>query len=292
MTKATLLLQEDWQSKLRRFSLASRSKIRGQHKGSHRSQRFGTSMDFSDFREYHPGDDVRQVDWNVFARTDKYFIKRFLDEQEMRVHLLLDASKSMAHPEKWRFACQLSLAFGLTVLQNDDRFSFSIVAEEQTPPFRKKGAIYRQALTQHISTLPAPALKDSFAKYALQALPKGQTMLIIITDGLEQMSEWEMVISKLPRFAKDIRIISIATEQEKNPGYSGDVELQDMETDTKINVSMSSHILEKYMEKRYTHEKAFELLCAKYGIATMQLTVEEGFQDAFFHKLRKANWIQ
>lgn len=292
MTKAALLLQDDWQIKLRRFSLASRSKLRGQHKGSHRSQRFGTSMDFSDFREYHPGDDVRQVDWNVFARTDKYFIKRFLDEQEMRVHVLLDASKSMAQPEKWRFACQLSLALGLTVLQHDDRFSFSVVSEEKTPPFRKKGAIYRQALTRHISTLPVPVLKDSFAKHALQALPKGQTMLIIITDGLEQISEWETVIRKLPRFAKDIRIISIATEQEKNPGFSGDMELQDAETETKINVSMTPATLEKYMEKRRAHEKAFELLCAKYNIATIQLTVEEGFQEAFFHKLRKANWIQ
>ena len=70
--------------------------LRGQHKGSHRSQRFGASLDFSDFREYHPGDDVRQIDWNVFARTDKYFIKRFLDEQEMRVHILLDTTKSMS----------------------------------------------------------------------------------------------------------------------------------------------------------------------------------------------------
>lgn len=292
MTTPALLLQEDWQVKLRRFSLSSRSKLRGQHKGSHRSQRFGTSMDFSDFREYHPGDDVRQVDWNVFARTDKYFIKRFLDEQEMRVHVLLDASKSMAHPDKWRFACQLSLALGLTVLQHDDRFSFSVVAQDKTPPFQKKGAIYRQALTKHISTLQTPSLKESFAKHALQALPKGQTMLIIITDGLEHMSEWEMVISKLPRFAKDIRLLSIATEQEMHPSFSGDIELQDSERENKLNVSMTSRVIEQYTEKRRAHEKAFESLCSKYGIATMQLIVDEGFQHAFFHKLRKANWIQ
>ena len=66
------------------LSIGTKSKIRGHHKGSHRSQRFGASLDFSDFREYYPGDDVRQIDWNVFARTDKYFIKRFLDEQEAK----------------------------------------------------------------------------------------------------------------------------------------------------------------------------------------------------------------
>ena len=85
-----LLLQQEWLKKISGCKLATKSKLRGQHKGSHRSNRFGSSMDFSDFREYHLGDDVRQVDWNVYARTEKYFIKRFLDEQEMRVHILLD----------------------------------------------------------------------------------------------------------------------------------------------------------------------------------------------------------
>ncbi|WP_249664529.1 DUF58 domain-containing protein, partial [Lysinibacillus sp. D4B1_S16] len=69
----------------------------------------------------HLGDDVRQVDWNVFARTDKYFIKRFLDEQEMRVHILLDTTKSMGTDAKWIFARQIVASLGFMVLGRDDR---------------------------------------------------------------------------------------------------------------------------------------------------------------------------
>lgn len=75
-----LQLPEDWVVRLGRYSIGTKSKIRGHHKGSSHSRRFGASMDFSDFREYHPGDDVRHIDWNVFARTERVYIKRFLDE--------------------------------------------------------------------------------------------------------------------------------------------------------------------------------------------------------------------
>lgn len=150
---AKYLLPEDWLAKISRFQVATASKLRGQHKGSHRSQRFGASLDFSDFREYHLGDDVRQVDWNVFARTDKYFIKRFLDEQEMRVHILLDATKSMGQHAKWLFARQIVASLGLMVLGRDDRLSFSFVQDEVKPPFRRKGTMYRRAFLQLVTDI-------------------------------------------------------------------------------------------------------------------------------------------
>lgn len=70
------------------------------------------SLDFSDFREYTLGDDVRQVDWNVYARTEKYYIKRFLDEQEMRVHILLDATRSMGEEKNGFLRGKLQLPLG------------------------------------------------------------------------------------------------------------------------------------------------------------------------------------
>ena len=290
MTKQ-LLLQQEWLKKISSCKLATKSKLRGQHKGSHRSNRFGSSMDFSDFREYHPGDDVRQIDWNVFARTEKYFIKRFLDEQEMRVHILLDASKSMMQQEKWLLARQLTLALGQLVLQNDDRLSFSVISEDKIAPFRKKGATYKQIFAHTITNLPEPTLKDSFARQAIKHLPKGQTVLIVITDGLESIEQWEALIKRLPRYAGDVRIIQVVTQDEIHPIFTGDVELLDIETDEKFNISMSNQIIQQYIDKKRAHEKQFQLLCAKYGIATIQLVAEDGFSNAFFHRLKKANWI-
>lgn len=287
-----LLLPEDWLAKISRFQVATASKLRGQHKGSHRSQRFGASLDFSDFREYHLGDDVRQVDWNVFARTDKYFIKRFLDEQEMRVHILLDTTKSMGEQAKWTFARQIVASLGLMVLGRDDRLSFSFVQDDVKPPFRRKGAMYRRAFLQVVTEIEEATYTSSFAQGALKALPKDSTVLFIITDGLESIEEWEQLLKRLPRFAGDVRILQIATQEEISPEYTGDVRLLDRETGRDVNVTMSSKILDTYLARRLLHEEEFEAICRRFGVRKLQLKVEDGLQHAIFQQLLKAHWIR
>jgi uncharacterized protein (DUF58 family) len=287
-----LLLPEDWLAKISRFQLATASKLRGQHKGSHRSQRFGASLDFSDFREYHLGDDVRQVDWNVFARTDKYFIKRFLDEQEMRVHILLDTTKSMGEQAKWTFARQIVASLGLMVLGRDDRLSFSFLQDEVKPPFRRKGAMYRRAFLQVVTEIEQATYTNSFAQGAVKALPKDSTVLFIVTDGLEPIEEWEQLLKRLPRFAGDVRILQIVTQEEISPEYTGDVRLLDRETGRDVNVTMSSKVLDTYMARRLLHEEEFEAICRRFGVRQLQLKVEDGLQHAIFQQLLKAHWIR
>lgn len=292
MTQAPLILSDDWMAKISRLSIATSSKVRGHHKGSHRSQRFGSSLDFSDFREYHVGDDVRQIDWNVFARTDKYFIKRFLDEQEMRVHILLDCTKSMGDETKWLFARQIATSIGLMVLNCDDRLSFSIVSEEQKPPFRRKGSMYRKAFTQIVSNLEQANYTGSFTAAGLKALPKDSTVLFVVTDGLESIEEWQDFLTRLPRFAGDVRIIQIITDNELNPRYTGDVRLIDAESGAPINVSMSHRIREDYTQTRLQHEAEFDAVCRRFAIRKIQLCVEDGLHNAIFHKLLKSRWVQ
>lgn len=286
------ILPEEWLAKISRFQVATASKLRGQHKGSHRSQRFGASLDFSDFREYHLGDDVRQVDWNVFARTDKYFIKRFLDEQEMRVHILLDTTKSMGVEAKWTFARQIVASLGLMVLGRDDRLSFSFVQDDVKPPFRRKGAMYRRAFLQVVTDIEDAMYTSGFAQGALKAMPKDSTVLFLVTDGLEPINEWEKLLKRLPRFAGDVRILQIVTEEELSPHYSGDVRLLDRETGRDINVTMSSRVLETYDARRRLHEEEFEAICRRFGVRKIQLKVEDGLQHAVFQQLLKAHWIK
>lgn len=289
-TKA--IVPKDWAGKLSRLSISTKSKLRGQHKGSHRSQRFGASLDFSDFREYSPGDDVRQIDWNVYARTDKYFIKRFLDEQEMRVHILLDCTKSMSDPLKWTFAKQLAVSLGILVLQRDDRLSFSSVSPDKKPPFRQKGATYRKAFTQTISALNEPIMTASFADNAILFLPKDSTVLFVISDCLESLESWEKMLRKLPKFAGDIRILQVVTNDELSPSYTGDVQVVDVETSDQLNVSISSRVLESYEEKRKLHQHGLEVLCNKFGARLLQVNADDGISHVLFNQLLRANWVQ
>ncbi|SDM48657.1 Protein of unknown function DUF58 [Psychrobacillus sp. OK028] len=286
------IVPKDWSAKLSRLSITTKSKLRGQHKGSHRSQRFGASLDFSDFREYAPGDDVRQIDWNVFARTDKYFIKRFLDEQEMRVHILLDTTKSMSDSVKWTFAKQLAASLGILVLQRDDRLSFSAVNEGKKPHFRRKGATYRKAFIQTISDIPEPTMSSSFTDNALPFLPKDSTVLFVITDCLESIESWQRFLQKLPKFAGDIRILQVVTYEEIDPTYGGDIQLVDVETSEQVNVSMSTRVLDAYHLERKKHQQQIELLCHKFGIRLLQVNADEGISHTMFHQLLRANWVQ
>jgi len=284
------ILPDDLIAKLGRLSVATSSKLRGHHKGSHRSSRIGSSLDFSDYREYALGDDVRQVDWNVYARTEKYFIKRFLDEQEMRVHILVDSSRSMGEGKKWLFARQIACALGFMVLNRDDRLSFSTL--EENTFFRKKGAAYRKAYLQMVTNMQEANIKGSFARNGIKAIPKDCTVLFVVTDGLEPLEEWEHFFRKLPRFSGDVRCIQIVTEEELHPTFTGDVRLIDAESDEELNVSMSNKVLEQYQKERDEHEKAFYAICNRFGIKTIQLVAEDGIQLAIFHQLLKNRWVQ
>src|SRR6185312_17506502 len=125
------------------LSIVSRSGRLGHHKGTHRSRKTGSSLDFSDFREYHPGDDLRHIDWNVYARTGQPFIKQFLDEQEMRIHIVLDPTKSMKIDGKWDFARQLAVGLGHIALKSGDTVSVSTWSKEKDFFIRKKGSAQR-----------------------------------------------------------------------------------------------------------------------------------------------------
>lgn len=287
----TSILPEDWSAKIGRLQIATKSKLRGHHKGSHRSMRFGSSLDFSDFREYHPGDDVRQIDWNVFARTDKYFIKRFLDEQEMRVHILLDSTKSMQDEKKWLLAKQLTISLGQLVLGRDDRLSFATPTDEKLMPFRRKGALYRKAFASYITNLSEPTSKTSFTSQVPQHSAKDCTVLFIITDGLEPIVEWERTLRTLPRFSQDIRMILVQSSDEIAPLYSGDLQLIDKETENRLNVSVSQRVVKEYEHKRQKHFMELDALCRRYGIHTLKVETKDDISHILFHQMIRSNWI-
>ncbi|MFX3674267.1 MAG: DUF58 domain-containing protein [Paenisporosarcina sp.] len=285
------ILPDDWSAKIGRLQISTKSKLRGHHKGSHRSMRFGSSLDFSDFREYHPGDDVRQIDWNVFGRTDKYFIKRFLDEQEMRVHILLDSTKSMQEEKKWLLARQLTISLGQLVLGRDDRLSFAITSDERMAPFRRKGAVYRKAFSSYITNLNEPLSTSSFTSQAPQLIAKDCTVLFIISDGLEPIEDWERTLRKMPRFSQDIRLIIVQSSDEVAPSFVGDLQLIDLESENQLNVSVSRRVIDEYEKKRHLHFMELDALCRRFGVHTLKVETKDDVSHILFHQMIRSNWI-
>lgn len=273
-------------AQLSRYSLATKSRARGQHKGAHRSSRVGTSLDFSDYRSYHPGDDVRQVDWNVFARTEKYFIKRFLDEQEMRIHIMLDTTKSMQLYGKAAFAKTLAVALGTIALQHDDRVSFSY--DSKTAPFRQKGKTARSALAHFVEHA---TVTQDFMVDARQQLPKDSTIIFILTDGLAPLTHYEGLVKQAVRHAKDVRLLRVLSEEEEMLSLSGDVQLIDSETNEQVNVSLTSTTREAYEQRFTAHAQQLRKISAQHGVLQLELVVEQGIPHAIEQLVRHA-WLQ
>ncbi|MBD7983368.1 DUF58 domain-containing protein [Sporosarcina sp. Sa2YVA2] len=274
------------------LSISTRSRRLGQHKGTHRSSKTGTSLDFSDFREYHPGDDLRHIDWNVFARTDKPFIKQFLDEQEMRIHILLDSTKSMGTDGKWKFARQLAIGLGQVALKSGDTVSFSTWTAEQNYFFRKKGVLHRASFKKFISKLEQPASDTGFAEQALRHIPKAVTVLFIITDGLEELRKWETLFKRMPGICKDIRLITVHSPAEELPLYEGDMRLIDVENEAAVEVSMTRRVMQDYSEKKNRHEAELRALANKFGIQLMRTEVSDGAMDVFTRQMRHSGWLR
>lgn len=283
-----LELPADFLVKLSKYGIGTRVKINGHHKGSHRADRFGASLDFSDFREYHAGDDVRLIDWNIYARTDRVYIKRYLDEQEMSVGILLDCSKSMT--AKWLFARQLIYSLGMIVLNRDDKLSVT-VAGTGIAPFQRKGKTARKRFEQYLTDIAVPA-ETAFAQIGSRLPDSGSTVLFILSDGLEPLAHWEQLFKRLARKSRDLRFLHITTEEEHEPQARGDIRFVDEETEKAVNVTVGERTLKAYQEKREQHLRALEALCAKYGVRYLYIHAERGIHHALFQQLKEKKWIE
>src|SRR5436309_6958225 len=137
------LLDPPFLGKLEQLSLVSKKLFAGQLKGEKRSTRRGISVEFADYRDYSAGDDLRYVDWNTYARLEKLFLKLFVEEEDLHVYLLVDASRSMAYgaPPKFDYARKIAAALGYIGLSNFDRVGATVFTDRMLhhlPPVRGK----------------------------------------------------------------------------------------------------------------------------------------------------------
>ncbi len=144
----TNLLPPDLMAQLERLELVTRKVFRGRMKGERRSKRKGQSVEFADFRAYAPGDDLRSLDWNLYARLDRLIVKLFLEEEDLHFYVLVDASRSMdfGEPTKLEYAKQLAAALGFIGLVRTDRVRIETLSQslrEHGPVLRGRKSVWR-----------------------------------------------------------------------------------------------------------------------------------------------------
>lgn len=245
-----MLLQEDFLRRLDAFSLAMRTFARGGQGGQRRSKTVGSSVEFSDFRGYAPGDDLRRVDWNAFARFDKLFLKLFLDEQETTLRLLLDTSLSMNYgePDKWRLMLQLAAALSYLSLARYDRVVVvSLSCDTVTASRRFAGRSAYPQVEAHLEALRPAGSTRLDAAMPRVPITAGRGVCVLISDLLSGHG-WTRGADALLYRRQELSVLHLLAPQEISPDLSGALQLIDSEGEPGCDVNISADTLRRYEE--------------------------------------------
>ena len=245
MDGLTDLLDPRLVARLERLQLGTRRRLAGGLTGDHRSPRHGTSLDFADYREYTPGDDLRRIDQFAFARLDKLLLKLFEAEDDVTVRILVDTSASMQGAKLHR-AKQLAAAIGFVSLTRRDVVTVHTFPSTAASP-RLLG---RSAIGQLFSILEGleASGESPFASAVTRLLsqtgPPGLT--VVLSDLLT--IEWEQGVRRLPARRGDLAVIQVLDPTDIRPDISGDLELIDAESGARVEVSLSAKVIEDYAQ--------------------------------------------
>jgi uncharacterized protein (DUF58 family) len=231
-------------ARLETLQMGTRRRLAGQLAGDHRSARHGSSLDFADYRTYHPGDDFRRIDYHLYARLDMLLLKLYEAEDEVRLRLLVDTSGSMARGGKLEQAARIAGALGFVALVRRDPVSLHTFPFERAAP-RFVGRNAAPLLFRHLQDLTGSGTTP-FAAAAthLLAQPGRSGLTVVLSDLLTP--EWETGLSRLPARGGDVVIVHVLAPEDTKPDFVGDLELVDAEGAGRVAVSCSPDTVASY----------------------------------------------
>jgi uncharacterized protein (DUF58 family) len=276
-------------AQLERLSLLSRRVFRGRVKGERRSLRRGHSVEFCDYRAYGVGDDLRYVDWNIYGRLDRLHVKLFVDEEDLCLHLIVDASASMnfGSPTKLACAVRLAAALGFVGLVNLERVGVGVLRErvaEGWPPTRGRNQV--TGLLDFLAAVePAggTSLNDGLGSYASRAR---QTGLAVVISDLLDPAGYESGVRALLERRFDVHLIHVLSPEEMNPELAGDLRLVDSETGEMRELSMDGDAVRTYRERLHQFLDRAEGFCRTKEIGYHRLVSDANVEEFVLGQLR------
>ena len=294
-SKSEPLLNPALIAQLERMELVSRKIFRGRMKGERRSRRKGQSVEFADFRNYVPGDDLRFIDWNLYARLDKLFLKLFLEEEDLHFYGLIDVSHSMefGEPTKLRYAKQLAAALGYIGLCRSDRVriqGISASANATGPVLRGRQSLWR--LMEHLEGIEADSqvtLTEGIRDFCLRNSSRG--ILVLISDLMDK-SGYEEALKYLVSRDFDIYVIHVLSQEEIAPELTGDLKLVDCEDGDVTEITVSRAMLDRYERTLAQFIDGAKQFCSKRGIVYMMTSTAQPLEMLIGKYLRQRGLLR
>jgi len=294
-TAAPLLFDSAFLAKLEQLVLLSKKLFRGEHRAERRSRETGSSLEFADYRNYTPGDDLRSIDWNIYGRLDRLFVKLFEQEQDLDLHFLIDASASMrwqpegaARVSKFDQARRIAASLAYIALSNLDRVNllwFSATLGADLGLVRGKSQFHR--VLDFLRRAPEPEGATGLlavARSFTQRL-KRRGLVFVLSDFLDPAGYEEALgLLRFNRF--DTHVIQILDPAELEPEARGDLRLVDCETGAPLEVTATPAVLASYRVEVERFLAGLAAFCLRRGIARAQASTAVPFEDLVLRVLR------
>jgi len=312
-----MILEEALLRKLERHSLTAHHVRAGQATGERRSTRRGTSVEFADYRDYTRGDDLRRVDWNIYARLERPFVKLFEEEEDLAVHLLLDGSSSMDWGEEWRgrqgdkeireqesrrrdenkwlYARRLTAALGYVALVTGDRLTITNLQSPSHPvtqfgPVRGRGHTLR--LFEWLEGLEAEGTTDLNTSLRAYAISGGRPGLVVLISDLFSPAGYVQGLTALAARGHETIAIHVLTPDEVEPPLAGDLRLLDVETGEPQEVTIDARVRSLYHRRLAAWRDEVQATCRARDVRYVPVETDTPFDRVVLYDLRRVGLLR
>lgn len=256
-------------AKIAPLDLASRRLFAGKLKGERRSKRRGQSVEFADHRPYAVGDDLRRIDWNIYGRLDKLFLKLYLEEEDLSLHVVIDASASSdcGEPSKFFFMQRAAMALGYVGLTNLNRVAVTALIDGGERSLRDlRGAHRVHELAKFLCSLePGGRVDFGRAAHRLALTRRGRGVMIVLSDFFFKEG-YEQGLRLLSGRGYDLVALQVLSPQELEPTLAGDLKLKDIEDADTAEVTISAPLLKRYKMNLAAYTQALREFCVRRQI--------------------------
>ncbi len=290
--KVDELLGSHLMASLDRLDIVARKIFSGKTQGERKSRRRGSSVEFADYRQYTSGDDLRFIDWNVYARLDRLFMKIFLEEEELTLGIAIDASASMEYgnPNKFDFARRLAMALGYIALSSHNKVSlFGFNSEGVQRLTGLRGRRRTRDMGQWLlDLLPSGGTSFIEACKVISTSRQGRGVLVVLSDCLEKEGI-KQGLSYLVGGGWDVFVIQSLAPEEVSPlhaGLEGDLRLEDSETGEECEITATAPLVAKYKQRLEHYCESLREQCNRIGAGSVRVSTDVDMEQLLVEYLR------
>ena len=272
---------------LEKFSLLVKKRVSTAYSGGRKSLRFGHGISPVGYREYRKGDDFKLVDWKVYGRTEKLYIREHEEERSLVVHILLDGSASMDYQGKFDYAARLAVGFAYLATLENEKYAISLFCNKLYPAEPKRG---RRNLFQTIALLDGITPRGGTGLLAIadqvESILKTTSLVVLISDLLGGTDE---VLSSIYRLSgHELVVIQVLAPEETDLSFGGDVKFVDLESGLPLITRVTEDERKEYLKRLAEHNDRIRAACSQVGADYFLVKTDRPIFEAFSEMLSRA----